>query len=80
MITTKEKQLIKDESIQRMERLNTLPKTKITGTRPSRADFATTRIGANCMNFPHWSQTVPTAEKKDTTQGHADRDKTTTEQ
>ena len=79
MITTKEN-LIKDELIQKMERLSTGPKTKINGTRLSRADFATTQIGASYMNVPHWSQTVPTAEKRDTTQGHADRDKTITEQ
>ena len=44
LITTKEKQIIKEEPIQRMEKYGTRPKTRITESRPSRF-----------CNAPNWS-------------------------
>ena len=44
LITTKEKQLIKEEPKQRMEKFGATPKTKFTGTRPCRF-----------CNNPYWS-------------------------
>ena len=44
LITTKEKQIIKEEPIQRMEKFGTRPKTKTTGNRPCRF-----------CNAPNWS-------------------------
>ena len=78
LITTKEKQLIQKETIQRMEKFGARPKTKFTGT----------RLCIFCNN-PNWnllhenrhrSRIVTTAEKRDTMQGHDGKDKTTTEQ
>ena len=44
LIITKEKQIIKEEPIQRMENFGTRPKTRITGNRPCRL-----------CNAPNWS-------------------------
>ena len=79
LITTKEKQLINEEPITRMEKFGTRPKTEITGTRSCRF-----------CNIPNWSplhkisrigvKISTTAGQRDNTQGHADKDKTITEQ
>ena len=46
LITTKEKQMIKEEPIQRVEKFGTRPKTRITGNRPCRF-----------CNAPNWNPT-----------------------
>ena len=47
--------------------------------KPDRANFARTRTGARYINVPHWSSNCNNCGKGDTTQGHADKDKTITE-
>ena len=72
--TTKEKQLIKEEPIQRMSKICATPKNKIYGN-PSM------QILQQLELEPHRIRTATTAGKKDIMQGHADnRDLTTTEQ
>ena len=46
LITTKEKQMIKEEPIQKVEKFGTRPKTRITGNRPCRF-----------CNAPNWNKT-----------------------
>ena len=60
LITTKAKLLIKEESLQKLEKVGARPKTKITGTRPCR----TTRSGTHYTNVRHRSQIVTNRIKR----------------
>ena len=78
LITIKEKQLIKEEPIQRMEKFGARPKQNL--PEPDHAHFAKTRFETQYPNVRHRNPIVTTAEKSDTTQGHTGKNKTTTEQ
>ena len=77
LISAKERNTIKEEPIQRMEKFGTKPKTKITGNRPCRfcgAPNSTplhkcTALETNCNEW-----------EKDITQKYADKNTSTTEQ
>ena len=53
LITTKKKQIIKEEPIQRMEKIGTRPKTRTTGNRPCRFCNATQQTGTQHTSAQH---------------------------
>ena len=53
---------------------------KVKTSVPDRADFVVLQTGHQYTNVPQQTRTATSAERKDTTRKHADRNSTTTEQ
>ena len=70
LITTKEKQLIKEEPIQGMDKFGERPETKVTGTRP--CSFCSNPNCSSLHKSPALESTCNNCGKKDIMQGHAD--------
>ena len=78
LISSKEKQIIKEEPIQRMDRFGTKPKNKQFGNRQRR--FCSAPNWSPIHKGRHQKQTATNAERKATSQKHADKEHITTEQ
>ena len=73
LITTKGKQIIREEPLQRMENFGTRPKPKITETRPCKTLH---RTGARYTSAPQCNTTATIAGRRDTMLGHVGREQT----
>ena len=78
LISSKEKQIIKEEPIQRMDRFGTKPKNKQFGNRQRR--FCSAPNWSPIHKGRHQKQTATNAGRKATSQKHADKEHITTEQ
>ena len=79
LIYTKERHIIKEEPIQRMERFGTRPKTKITRKMIMQI-LRSTELDTITQMPSTRNRPVPNAEEKDITQKYADKSTSTTEQ